>query len=42
MFENLKELLLVIKFPMTGKELKAQYEFVFPINEKTTFYPRKK
>jgi hypothetical protein len=41
-FENLNELLLVIKFPMTGKELKAQYEFVFPINEKTTFYPRKK
>ena len=41
-FENLSELLAVIKFPMTGKELKAQYEFVFPINEKTTFYPRKK
>jgi len=40
-FENLNELLLVIEFPMTGKELKAQYEFVFPINEKTTFYPRK-
>ena len=40
-FENLNELLAVIKFPMTGKELKAQYEFVFPINEKTTFYPRK-
>ena len=41
-FENITELLSVIEFPMTGKELKAQYEFVFPINEKTTFYPRKK
>jgi len=41
-FENLNELKAVIKFPMTGKELKAQYEFVFPINEKTTFYPHPK
>ena len=41
-FENLTELLTIIKFPMSGKELKAQYEFAFPINEKTTFYPRKK
>jgi hypothetical protein len=40
-FESISEIKEIIKFPMSGKEIKEQYEIAFPINEKTIFYPKK-
>jgi len=38
-FENINEIQQVLKFPMTGKEIKETFDINFPVNEKTTFRP---
>ena len=38
-FENINEVQQVLQFPMSGKDIKEQFDINFPVNEKTIFRP---
>ncbi len=38
-FENINEVQQVLKFPMSGKDIKEQFDINFSVNEKTIFRP---
>jgi len=38
-FENINEVQQVLKFPMSGKEIKETFDINFPVNDKTQYRP---